>query len=232
EEHFNYYKPGDFLIGAIISTSNTAFKPYIFFQPPSNRFQSIKIMSYSHILPFFFAILEINQNPRMLLNITVGYNVYENYFNAGITHDRARECPKLQMWKTKNLLVVLEATNSELFNSISTMLRIYKISPTLTIVKFCSGKTYGLPQLCQISVITIFYYPSQLRQRKRHDIMIFIHISLLLGSLGSQHFSVLTQSPCCPRKFGIHAWKKRAGKPHLRIWLKESSQKMALVFPQ
>ncbi|KAG8127707.1 hypothetical protein E2320_014607, partial [Naja naja] len=37
---FNYYKPGHFVIGAIISTSSTVFEPYVFFQPPSNRFRS------------------------------------------------------------------------------------------------------------------------------------------------------------------------------------------------
>ncbi|KAG8127687.1 hypothetical protein E2320_014570, partial [Naja naja] len=36
----NYYKPGDFLISGIISTSSTVFKPYVFFKPPNHRFQS------------------------------------------------------------------------------------------------------------------------------------------------------------------------------------------------
>ncbi|KAG8127685.1 hypothetical protein E2320_014573, partial [Naja naja] len=40
EQKFNYYKPGDFLISGIISTSSAAFKPYIFFKPPNHRFLS------------------------------------------------------------------------------------------------------------------------------------------------------------------------------------------------
>ncbi|KAG8127706.1 hypothetical protein E2320_014608, partial [Naja naja] len=40
EHRFNFYKPGDFLFGAIISTSSTIFEPYIFFQPPINNFES------------------------------------------------------------------------------------------------------------------------------------------------------------------------------------------------
>ncbi|XP_070592738.1 vomeronasal type-2 receptor 26-like [Erythrolamprus reginae] len=136
EKHkFHYYKPGDFLITGIISTSSTVFQPYIFFKPPKHMFVSIKSMSFWHVLPFFFAIHEINQNPKLLPNITLGYSIYENFFNARMTSEVIMDLlstgqenvPNYSCGRQKNILAVVEETDSELFNYISAMLSTYKI---------------------------------------------------------------------------------------------------------
>ncbi|KAM6469707.1 vomeronasal type-2 receptor 26-like [Liasis olivaceus] len=95
----------------------------------------IKGISFSHILPFFFAVHEINQSPRLLPNITLGYSIYENFFSARITYEAMidllstgqENVPNYRCGRLKNLLMVLEGTDSELFIHISTMLGIYKI---------------------------------------------------------------------------------------------------------
>ncbi|XP_063148835.1 vomeronasal type-2 receptor 26-like [Candoia aspera] len=131
----NFYKPGDYLIGGIISTSNAAFQPHEFLMPPSHEFKSFVNLSSSHILPFLFAIHEINQSPRLLHNISLGYSIYENYFNARMTYEAMMDflsmgqenTPNYSCGRRKNVLAFLEGTDSELFHHVSAMLSIYKI---------------------------------------------------------------------------------------------------------
>ncbi|XP_063148848.1 vomeronasal type-2 receptor 26-like [Candoia aspera] len=131
----NFYKPGDYLIGGIISTSNAAFQPHEFLMPPSHEFKSFMNLRSSHILPFLFAIHEINQSPRLLHNISLGYSIYENYFNARMMYEAMMDflsmgqenTPNYSCGRRTNVLAFLEGTDSELFHHISAMLSIYKI---------------------------------------------------------------------------------------------------------
>ncbi|XP_070790356.1 vomeronasal type-2 receptor 26-like [Pituophis catenifer annectens] len=91
--------------------------------------------SFFHILPFFFAVHEINQNPWLLPNITLGYSIYQTFFNARITYEAMMDLlstgqenvPNYSCGRQKNLLAVLEETDSELFDQVSTFLGLYKI---------------------------------------------------------------------------------------------------------
>uniref|UniRef100_A0ABM5FCK9 Vomeronasal type-2 receptor 26-like n=1 Tax=Pogona vitticeps TaxID=103695 RepID=A0ABM5FCK9_9SAUR len=94
--------------------------------------------TFWHILPFLFAVREINENPTLLPNITLGYNIYENHFSARTTSEALvdllsvgqQHVPNYLCGKQTSLSVVLEGADSEISTQISTILDIYKIPQT------------------------------------------------------------------------------------------------------
>ncbi|XP_066469189.1 vomeronasal type-2 receptor 26-like [Tiliqua scincoides] len=96
---------------------------------------SIKALRFWDLLPFFFAIHEINQNPSLLPNVSLGYNIYENYFNARLTYEAVmdllstgqKSLPNYTCGRRNKLVTVLEGADSAISGQISSMLGIYKI---------------------------------------------------------------------------------------------------------
>ncbi|XP_066469191.1 vomeronasal type-2 receptor 26-like [Tiliqua scincoides] len=92
-------------------------------------------MHFWDLLPFFFAIHEINQNPRLLSNVSLGYNIYENYFNARLTYEAMidllstgqKSLPNYTCGRRNKLVAILEGADSATSRQISSMLGIYKI---------------------------------------------------------------------------------------------------------
>uniref|UniRef100_A0ABM5FCM7 Vomeronasal type-2 receptor 116-like n=1 Tax=Pogona vitticeps TaxID=103695 RepID=A0ABM5FCM7_9SAUR len=99
---------------------------------------SLEGTTFWHILPFLFAVREINENPTLLPNITLGYNIYENHFSARTTSEALvdllsvgqQHVPNYLCGKQTSLSVVLEGADSEMSTQISTILDIYKIPQT------------------------------------------------------------------------------------------------------
>ncbi|XP_061447642.1 vomeronasal type-2 receptor 26-like [Rhineura floridana] len=159
-----YHQRGDLIIGGIAShsfiiiSSSTAFTK----EPPPalleelnceddvehscdkltypshtecNFHSSVVPKNYQHILALQFAVKQINENPQFLPNLTLGFRIYDSYFNAKWTYHAtmllmsALEtfAPNYICVIKKNLIAVIGGLDSQTSLHVATLLDIYKV---------------------------------------------------------------------------------------------------------
>nr|XP_056720302.1 vomeronasal type-2 receptor 26-like [Euleptes europaea] len=137
-----YLHPGDLIIGAIVSqtffvTSQKDFKR----QPPGILSEKSVLMpqNYQNILVLAFAVKEINENPQILPNLTLGFHIYDSHMNSRLTYRAALQhisprnkfVPNYKCDIQDYLQVVLEDVHSENSQLIFDLFNIYKIPQLL-----------------------------------------------------------------------------------------------------
>ncbi|XP_061447660.1 vomeronasal type-2 receptor 26-like [Rhineura floridana] len=134
-----YYQPGDLIFGGIVSqvfflTSPAEFNEH----PPQISLDELIVVTknYQHILALIFAIKELNENPHILPNVTLGFNIYDSYLDAKwtyhaamqLTSSRNRLVPNYKCDTQDNLITVIGGLNSQMSLQIANILSNYKMS--------------------------------------------------------------------------------------------------------
>ncbi|XP_066486717.1 vomeronasal type-2 receptor 26-like [Tiliqua scincoides] len=79
-----YYQPGNFVIGSIIAQNYLFLNPAAFEKRPSpEHIDGLVVMTqhYQHIMALVFAVGELNENPKILPNVTLGFNIYNSHLS-------------------------------------------------------------------------------------------------------------------------------------------------------
>nr|XP_028558885.1 vomeronasal type-2 receptor 26-like [Podarcis muralis] len=90
---------------------------------------------YQHILVLAFAEKEINENPNILPNVTLGFHIYDSYYDARMTYRTTLDLlfksnsfvPNYKCDTQKNLLATIGGLGSDTSFHMADALRIYKI---------------------------------------------------------------------------------------------------------
>ncbi|XP_060094483.1 vomeronasal type-2 receptor 26-like [Heteronotia binoei] len=122
------------------------------------------------VLAFLFAIQEINRNPRLLPNVTLGYNVYDNYNDGSLSYDglfyllssAQNNVPNYHCGREKTLLAVVERDESEISIQISHLMGIFKIPQTNKRIEFVTYATLysSIEQFWEQSFHCVYSKPS------------------------------------------------------------------------
>ncbi|KAM8977743.1 vomeronasal type-2 receptor 26-like [Pelodytes ibericus] len=81
---YEYYQEGHIIIGGLF-TVNTVLLDYDYENLPIMKFKlcaHVAVMEYRNLVGFLWIIDEINKNPDILPNITLGYHIYDSCGNA------------------------------------------------------------------------------------------------------------------------------------------------------
>ncbi|XP_062992624.1 vomeronasal type-2 receptor 26-like [Elgaria multicarinata webbii] len=154
-----YFQPGDFIIAGITSQIYIFSSSISFSHHPSHENiddLEVLLQNYQHILLLEFAIKEINDNPYILPNITLGFHIYNNRFSATSTYRASvdllstqnRFIPNYKCDVQTNLVAVIGGPNSDIVLHMGDILGIYKI-PQLT---------YGSAPVVNNNMRSIFFY--------------------------------------------------------------------------
>ncbi|XP_070810463.1 vomeronasal type-2 receptor 26-like [Pituophis catenifer annectens] len=84
-----WYQEGDLLIGGLVSHVHYMFPKVTFDKHPSEEslaFPIVVTKFYQHVLALVFAVKEINKDSHILLNITLGFHIYDSYSDALMTY--------------------------------------------------------------------------------------------------------------------------------------------------
>ncbi|XP_034957902.2 vomeronasal type-2 receptor 26-like [Zootoca vivipara] len=122
----------------MVSHIHYVFTKVLFNKHPSQDFINIPYVLtkfYQHILALVFAVDEINENPKMLPNVTLGFHIYDSYSDSRMTYRTTLDLlfksyhfiPNYKCGIQKNVIGIIGGLSSETSRSMADILGLYKI---------------------------------------------------------------------------------------------------------
>nr|XP_028560512.1 vomeronasal type-2 receptor 26-like [Podarcis muralis] len=163
-----YHQEGDLIIGGIASHSIIVSSSIAFTEnPPPTLLEELKVVpkNYQHILALQFAVKEINENPQLLPNVTLGFRIYDSYFNAKWTsHATMLLISTLETFVPnyicdikKNLIAIIGGLDNQISLYVATILDIYKVPQLI----------YGPAPVMNDKTPGLFFY--QMTPKETHE---------------------------------------------------------------
>ncbi|XP_062994336.1 vomeronasal type-2 receptor 26-like [Elgaria multicarinata webbii] len=130
-----YYQSGDFIYGGIVFQASYV-RPHNFSNYPSGPplKKIIVTENYQHILALAFAVKEINKNPQILPNTTLGFKIYDSFLRPRWIYHAIMQfispnkklVPNYKCENHDNLLAVIAELVADVSQEIPIVLGIYK----------------------------------------------------------------------------------------------------------
>ncbi|XP_033026231.1 vomeronasal type-2 receptor 26-like [Lacerta agilis] len=109
---------------------------------------SVVMKFYQHTLALAYAVKEINDSPKILPNLTLGFHIYDSYYNARMTYRTTLDLlfksngfiPNYKCDMDKNLIAIIGGLSSDTSFYMADTIGLYKI-PQLTYGSFPPGES-------------------------------------------------------------------------------------------
>ncbi|XP_030043885.1 G-protein coupled receptor family C group 6 member A-like [Microcaecilia unicolor] len=136
-EFQSYFKEGDLILGGIIAITKSMRSRSLSFRSSSETsfcVPSTTLQYFQHLLAFFFAIEEINQNADILPNITLGFHIYDSCSDAcfslsgvlSILSGKEEAVPGYTCHRQGHVAGFIGSLSSEISHAISILTGVYR----------------------------------------------------------------------------------------------------------
>ncbi|XP_054850325.1 vomeronasal type-2 receptor 26-like [Eublepharis macularius] len=134
-----WYQPSEILIGGIVSHIGSVSQMVPFEQHSLQDYRSYPILVtkfYQHILALVFAINEINKNPSILPNVTLGFHIQDPSIDPrwtyrttlGLLFTSSELVPNYKCGIQKKMMGVIGGLSAETSSHMANILSLYKIA--------------------------------------------------------------------------------------------------------
>ncbi|XP_042329688.1 vomeronasal type-2 receptor 26-like [Sceloporus undulatus] len=134
-----FYQPGDFIIGAVVSQVGFFYDEVSFTSQSTEELSELTMYrsvpkNYQHLLALAFAVKEINENPKILSNLTLGFHILNSYYAARMTYKATlslfstpqRFVPNFRCHSQNILIALVGGCISEITANVATLSAWYK----------------------------------------------------------------------------------------------------------